>query len=82
VACTRKGTNLGVSGSDDGDIKIWDPRVRGAVQTLPESYQVANDMIRESVCAERERYVYSHTHMRAHTHSLTYSSMHMYNVCT
>jgi Prp8 binding protein len=40
IACTRKGTNLAVSGSDDGDIKVWDPRVRGAVHTLAESYQV------------------------------------------
>jgi hypothetical protein len=32
VACKRTGLALAVSGSDDGDIKIWDPRVRGAVQ--------------------------------------------------
>lgn len=40
VACTRKGQVLGASGSDDGDIKIWDPRVKGAVRTIAESYQV------------------------------------------
>jgi len=40
MATTRKGQNMGVSGSDDGDIKLLDPRVRSAVQTLPESYQV------------------------------------------
>ena len=40
VACNRTGQSLAVSGSDDGDIKLWDPRVRGSVQTLAESYQV------------------------------------------
>ena len=40
MACKRTGQPLAVSGSDDGDIKLWDPRVGRAVQTLPESYQV------------------------------------------
>jgi Prp8 binding protein len=40
VCTTRQGIALGASGSDDGVIKIWDPRVRGAVSTLPDLYQV------------------------------------------
>jgi len=40
VCPTRQGVALGVSGSDDGVIKIWDPRVRGAVTSLNDLYQV------------------------------------------
>jgi Prp8 binding protein len=35
----RRGTTV-VSGSDDGTIKIWDTRRRGAVATLDSKYQV------------------------------------------
>ena len=35
-----RGPPLVVSGSDDGTAKLWDLRLRGAVQTLPDKYQV------------------------------------------
>ncbi|EKX45555.1 hypothetical protein GUITHDRAFT_108428 [Guillardia theta CCMP2712] len=38
--CTRRGVLIGASASDDGTIKVWDPRVRNAVTSLEESYQV------------------------------------------
>ena len=40
VCPSRKGVSLGVSGSDDGLIKVWDPRARAAVTTLTDKYQV------------------------------------------
>eukprot|EP00898_Chlorokybus_atmophyticus_P005080 jgi/Chlat1/5573/Chrsp369S00849 len=36
----RRGPPLVVSGSDDGTAKLWDLRVRGAVQTFPDKYQI------------------------------------------
>ena len=40
VCPSRKGVTLGVSGSDDGMIKVWDPRSRGAVTSIADRYQV------------------------------------------
>ncbi|KAJ6807188.1 U5 small nuclear ribonucleoprotein 40 kDa protein [Iris pallida] len=37
---SRRGPPLVVSGSDDGTSKLWDLRLRGAVQTLPDKYQI------------------------------------------
>lgn len=36
----RKWPPLVVSGSDDGTAKLWDLRQRGAIQTLPDKYQI------------------------------------------
>uniref|UniRef100_A0ACD5UHW8 Uncharacterized protein n=1 Tax=Avena sativa TaxID=4498 RepID=A0ACD5UHW8_AVESA len=37
---SRKWPPLVVSGSDDGTAKLWDLRQRGAIQTLPDKYQI------------------------------------------
>eukprot|EP00249_Psilotum_nudum_P009836 c22181_g1_i1 orf=149-1237(+) len=37
---SRRGPPLVVSGSDDGTAKLWDLRQRGAIQTLPDKYQI------------------------------------------
>ncbi|KAG1347041.1 U5 small nuclear ribonucleoprotein 40 kDa protein [Cocos nucifera] len=37
---SRRGPPLVVSGSDDGTAKLWDLRMRGAVQTFPDKYQI------------------------------------------
>ncbi|KAG0470871.1 hypothetical protein HPP92_017571 [Vanilla planifolia] len=37
---SRRGPPLVVSGSDDGTAKLWDLRLRGAVQTFPDKYQI------------------------------------------
>ncbi|CAB4262059.1 unnamed protein product [Prunus armeniaca] len=36
----RRGPPLIVSGSDDGTAKLWDMRLRGAIQTFPDKYQI------------------------------------------
>lgn len=40
LSACRRGNPLVVSGSDDGTAKVWDLRVRGSVQTLPDRYQI------------------------------------------
>eukprot|EP00281_Chroomonas_sp_CCMP1168_P030572 CAMPEP_0206240236 /NCGR_PEP_ID=MMETSP0047_2-20121206/15829_1 /ASSEMBLY_ACC=CAM_ASM_000192 /TAXON_ID=195065 /ORGANISM="Chroomonas mesostigmatica_cf, Strain CCMP1168" /LENGTH=432 /DNA_ID=CAMNT_0053665001 /DNA_START=12 /DNA_END=1308 /DNA_ORIENTATION=- len=40
VCPSRKGEQLGVSGSDDGMVLVWDPRQRGAAIEFTDSYQV------------------------------------------
>ncbi|KAM0913776.1 hypothetical protein ACQ4PT_011946 [Festuca glaucescens] len=37
---SRKYPPLVVSGLDDGTAKLWDLRLRGAIQTLPDKYQI------------------------------------------
>ncbi|XP_068665955.1 uncharacterized protein [Aristolochia californica] len=39
-ALARRGPPLVVSGSDDGTAKLWDLRLRGAIQTFPDKYQI------------------------------------------
>jgi len=38
----RRGPELIVSGSDDGTVKLWDRRKKGALQTLQNTYQVTS----------------------------------------
>ncbi|ORX51948.1 WD40 repeat-like protein [Hesseltinella vesiculosa] len=45
---TRRGTEVVVSGSDDGTIKLWDPREKTTSQTLENKYQVTSVAISEA----------------------------------
>jgi len=40
VGCARRGPQLLCSGSDDGTVKLWDARRKGAISTFQSTYQV------------------------------------------
>lgn len=47
VCPSKRGVVCAVTGSDDGTAKLWDPRVRGCIATLPSKYQVTAVSISE-----------------------------------